>query len=450
MSHRKTICIMAGGLVFIFQILFSQIIVQGTVTDNGAEYLGNGAEPVAGVLVTLVDEADANRTFSAYTDDQGYYSIEINGTGIDDDPYKGPGEFRLMQNYPNPFNPSTVIAYKLSKPRRISLQIYDVLGRRVRTLFEGIAAASGEVIWNGTDDMGRGVPAGVYIYCLQSGGRKINKKMLLLDGEYRGGFSAGLSVSTTLQPDDNPIGKHLSDEYTLRVTGQDIADYREQNLYITSSTTIDVTVSRTLTDFDGNVYTTVKIGDQWWMAENLKVTHYSNGDEIPNVTDNSQWEVLLSGAYRAHTDNNSNVQTYGYLYNWFCIDGGIAPEGWHVPTDAEWRELEVFLGMSTSDADNVDWRGTDQGDKLREAGTVHWLYPNTTATNESGFCALPGGICYPSGSFHVGIGETASFWSSSYVSMCDAWARFLQHENSGVCRWNDDKRNGFSIRCVRD
>lgn len=114
----------------------------------------------------------------------------------------------------------------------------------------------------------------------------------------------------------------------------------------------------TLTDIDGNIYQTVKIVDQWWMAENLKVTHYRNGDPIPNVTNNSDWGNLSTGTYCAYNNDNVNISTYGLLYNWYAVADSreLAPTGWHVPTDEEWKQLEMSLGMSDSEANDRGWR----------------------------------------------------------------------------------------------
>ena len=124
MSIQKYITVVSFCILVLSHNLFSQIVLQGTVTDNGAEYLGSGADPVADALVTVTDQEDTNRTFSSYTDEQGHYSIAITQTSVDDDPSVFPGAFRLLQNYPNPFNPSTVIGYELSKPAHISIEIY--------------------------------------------------------------------------------------------------------------------------------------------------------------------------------------------------------------------------------------------------------------------------------------------------------------------------------------
>jgi len=206
----------------------------------------------------------------------------------------------------------------------------------------------------------------------------------------------------------------------------------------------------TVTDVDGNVYETVMIGDQCWMAENLKVTHYRNGDPISHVTDNSTWEGLSMGAYCNYDNDEDYVATYGHLYNWYAVDDSrnIAPVGWHVPTDAEWKQLEMYLGMSQSEADAPLWRGTDEGGKLKETGTTHWQSPNT-ATNESGFTALPGGYRYLNGNF-LSVGNYAGFWSTNVHGGNSAWYRALANNLSEVYRNYKERQYGFSVRCVRD
>ncbi|HCN24393.1 MAG TPA: hypothetical protein DIS65_03375, partial [Candidatus Marinimicrobia bacterium] len=144
----------------------------------------------------------------------------------------------------------------------------------------------------------------------------------------------------------------------------------------------------TVTDIDGNIYEIVQIGDQLWMAENLKVTHYNDGTEIPTGYSDNDWAGLSTGAYAVYGDNESNADTYGYLYNWYAVDDdrGVCPASWHVPTDGEYTALSDYLG-GTSVA----------GGKLKECTegscpeSEYWYSPNTGATNESGFTGLPGG-----------------------------------------------------------
>lgn len=140
-------------------------------------------------------------------------------------------------------------------------------------------------------------------------------------------------------------------------------------------------------DIDGNVYSSVTIGTQTWLVENLKTTRYRNGDPIGNVTDGDLWRNLISDAYCDYNNDSSNAETYGRLYNWFAVDDdrGIAPAGWHVATNEEWITLSTYL------AGGDYLKGSrESGDQLKESGTLHWANGNT-GNNKSGFTALPGG-----------------------------------------------------------
>ncbi len=192
-----------------------------------------------------------------------------------------------------------------------------------------------------------------------------------------------------------------------------------------------------VTDIDGNVYQTLVIGSQVWMAENLKVTHYQNGDPIPNIIDGSSWAGLTYGAYCEYNNDTLNFPIYGRLYNWYAATDGrnIAPAGWHVPSDAEWQTLIDYLGGD----------GT-AGGKMKAAGIDHWNSPNTGATDESGFTALPSGYRAFDGSFGD-IGNYATFWSGSGS---DSWARYLGYNYSQINRYLEGKHDGYSIRCVKD
>jgi len=191
-------------------------------------------------------------------------------------------------------------------------------------------------------------------------------------------------------------------------------------------------------DADGNEYKTVKIGNQTWMAENLHTTKYRNGDPIPNVTSNSDWKNKTSGAY-CDFDNTVN-SLYGKLYNWYAVSDSrnIAPEGWHVPTDDEWKTLTAFVRA-------------DAGGKMKETGTMHWRFPNTSATNESGFTALPAGFRLGyDGTFNA-LGTTSDFWSSTrFGDTSYAWDLRMAYNNAGTHRANISMTYGLSVRCLKD
>ena len=207
----------------------------------------------------------------------------------------------------------------------------------------------------------------------------------------------------------------------------------------------------TVTDIDGNIYQTATIGSQVWMKENLKVTHYRNGDPIPNVVELGAWADLSTGAYCNYDNDTAIATVYGRLYNWYVIDDSrnIAPEGWHVATEAEWQQLEVSIGINPDTAASIGRHGWEEGGKLKEAETAHWLSPNTGATNESGFTALPAGGRDISVDF-LALYECSFFWSSSAYDDDEALYRTMWYDESYICCDPESKKEGFSIRCVRD
>ncbi|MFN8240238.1 MAG: FISUMP domain-containing protein [Bacteroidales bacterium] len=200
-------------------------------------------------------------------------------------------------------------------------------------------------------------------------------------------------------------------------------------------------VDQVYTIIDGYRYKTIKIGDQIWMAENLKTTKYNDGTAIPLVTNNTAWSNLTTPGYCWY--NNDAVtykNTYGALYNWYTINTGkLCPAGWHVPSDAEWTTLLTYLG------------GKDvAGGKLKEIGTTHWTSSNTGATNETGFTALPGGAREGNGDFE-GIGSGGCWWSTTEYYTNYVWYRDMNSDNSNVGRdGNDGKPYGLSVRCLKD
>ena len=301
------------------------------------------------------------------------------------------------------------------------------------------------------------VPAGVYIYSLVTTGKIVTRKMLLVDGRKSRVSVASSSGRTNLTEKSDFKKAASSGLYTLEVTGENITTYTQQDLEITGSMTVDVTIARTVTDIDGNVYQTVKIGDQWWMAENLKVTHYCNGDPISNVTDGIEWMNLKTGAFCNYLNNASLATRFGLLYNWYAVNDSrlLAPADWHVPTDEEWIELEMHLGMSPQVVNHMGHRGTDEGGKLKETGTQLWMSPNAGATNESGFTALPVGY---RDAFAWGLFDwmyyIAYYWSSTeYYNPYFpdvALSRSVVYDRSEIYRMDDHMQNGYSVRCVRN
>jgi uncharacterized protein (TIGR02145 family) len=223
--------------------------------------------------------------------------------------------------------------------------------------------------------------------------------------------------------------------------------YSQDSLSTTSN------ISIIIKDIDGNKYRTVKIGNQVWMAENLNIDHYRNGDPIPQVKSPFYWANLTTGAWCYYKNNVGNSRKLGKLYNWYAVNDprGLAPKEWHVPTDEEWKELEMTLGMSRSEADKGLERGSsDAGGKLKGiGGTYYWHSPNKSATNESCFSAAPGGSRSNNGYFD-NLGYFAFFWSSTEYNTNGAWGRDLHCNSSKVGRSVHNKLHGYSVRCVKD
>jgi uncharacterized protein (TIGR02145 family) len=198
----------------------------------------------------------------------------------------------------------------------------------------------------------------------------------------------------------------------------------------------------TVTDIDGNLYHWITIGTQKWMVENLKTSKFRTGESISNVTDAAAWSNTTFAAWCDYNNDLANGTKYGHLYNWYAVNDSrnIAPVGWHVATDAEWTTLTNFLGNESV-----------AGGKLKEAGTVNWFSPNSSATNESGFTGLPGGLrSYSNGTF-INMGSNCYFWTSTSSDNLRAWDRELFYNQTNCFRYYfDSKFYGFSVRCIKD
>jgi uncharacterized protein (TIGR02145 family) len=191
--------------------------------------------------------------------------------------------------------------------------------------------------------------------------------------------------------------------------------------------------------YNGYSYKTVKIGTQWWMAENLQTIKYNDGTAIPNVKNNLIWAGFTTGAYCWYENDTTAYKNYGAIYNWFAINiGKLCPLGWQVPGDAEWAILIDFLGGESV-----------AGGKMKEAGTILWESPNYGATNESGFSGLPGGCRFGNGGF-FGNPISYGYWWSSTKGTVIGSHRSLYYDGPGVHRGGSYVGSGFRVRCLQD
>jgi uncharacterized protein (TIGR02145 family) len=201
-------------------------------------------------------------------------------------------------------------------------------------------------------------------------------------------------------------------------------------------------------DIDSNEYGTVTIGDQVWMKANLRTTRYNDGIEIPNVTDNTEWGNLTTGAYCWFFNDITYKTPHGALYNWYAVNTEkLCPEGWRVASDQDWFELTFYLGGELV-----------AGGKLKTPGSGYWLAPNTDATNETGFTAIPGGRRYVGEEYPEFIGhfsiieieKYAAWWSSTEYSTTEAYHRLLTNESSYIQSKYYNKGEGLSVRCIKN
>jgi len=246
--------------------------------------------------------------------------------------------------------------------------------------------------------------------------------------------TSGNNNFTSIATGLNPLTTYYVRAYAINNQG---VAYGNQVSFTTTARTVN---TGSVSDIDGNSYGTVTIGTQVWMKENLKTTKYNNGILIPNVTDSAVWNNLTSGAYCWYNNSIVNKPIYGALYNYYAINTeNICPVGWHVPSDAEWDVLVTFLGGNSVAAG-----------KLREAGTSHWISPNTGATNSSGFTALPSGARL-SYAFN-GLTNSGLWWSTTLVISNNpsyippAW-NFTLSTNSSYKGYSI-KNDGNAVRCV--
>jgi uncharacterized protein (TIGR02145 family) len=208
--------------------------------------------------------------------------------------------------------------------------------------------------------------------------------------------------------------------------------------------------SSALEDLDRNKYTAITIGKQTWYKENLSVSKYSDGTDIPEVSDPSEWSTLTTGAWCYYNNDSSNEEVFGKLYNWYAVAGifdqaslnnaslrkKLAPQGCHIPADSEWTAL----------ANNL---GSNAGGQMKQEGTENWVETNFDVTNSSLFTGLPSGICITNGSFHF-LSYHGYWWSATPRDSETARNRSLNYNSNIVCTSYDNIKYGLSVRFIKD
>jgi uncharacterized protein (TIGR02145 family) len=366
-------------------------------------------------------------------------------------------DFRSLQVYPNPMTKQTTIKFFVNTSGNVRVAVYDLSGRAV--------VQSTQFLLKGNHTYSiKGLSQGIYLVKVYEQNDTYVAKLASLNNlkeeveiVYDGSENIALNKN---QPQVRLLKSATSTKEMSYNEGDRLLFTGMSGNYATIVTDVP-TGDKTITfdfincmDADSNYYPVVIIGTQTWMAENLKTTKYNDNTKIPAVTINTTWANTTTPAYCWYNNNGAAYKNlYGALYNWYTVDNGnICPVGWHVPGDDEWKTLEMYLGMSQSDADAQNWRGADEGigGKLKERGTEHWVRPNTGATNESGFSSLPGGFRHFNDGSYWDLRKYAAFWSSTEYSTNSAWYRTQYFIRSDIERYYDNKKFGGSVRCVKD
>ena len=412
--------------------------------------------------------------------------LTMTATGIHDAESRDLASLRLSQNNPNPFIGTTYASLTVGKAGALTVEITDVTGRNVET--QNFAS-----LQQGTYQLRVTLStAGVYFLTASMNGQVSSVKMvnggsggadeIVLNAHEGTGFTASGTQPKNAPKGTTPNpfvpGDQMKYVGYAMVNGSEL----ESSLIAQAQTGSETLIllftptqgdgapcpgAATVTDIDGNVYNTVQVGNQCWMRENLRTTRYADGTTIPMGSTYSLTEPYryAPGSNQSNEENMVNVPRYGYLYNWPAVMHGasgseanpsgvqgICPTGWHVPSDAEWTQLTNYVGSQSQ----YQCNGNSANIAKALASTTGWSSSTTTCTvgndlstnNATGFSALPAG-CNSVGNYY-NFGNDASIWSATENGGYDAYVRGLGFSYAFVHRGNYGKRDGFSVRCVRD
>jgi uncharacterized protein (TIGR02145 family) len=407
--------------------------INGIVTDTGAT-------PIAGAIVKL-----ENAGWTATTGADGSFTL-VESTAI------LPGNGKLLPNGLSAGISGNLMTVNIAKAAAVEVATFDLTGKALSTVRQSMGA--------GTHSMAlpqRG--AGVYLYKVKLGNREF-----VLKGNSVGGASYGSAVSS-----EGPSSNSLSKQVKVTAAINDViaatkTGYLNYRVVATNSDTSGIAIKMiasagTVTDVDGNVYQTVKIGNQVWMAENLRVTRFNDGTAIPLDTSTVTWNNDTTPKYCFYNNTTSadSIKKYGALYNWYAVNTGkLAPVGWHVPTDSEWEVMQCYLVINGYNYDGTTDTTNNNIAKSLAAKTDWYTYPtpgtigcDLTKNNNSGFSALPGGYRYYDGYFNF-QSNNGGWWSTTDYNASFAWFRDLYYGGDVLGEYPTNKGCGISVRLVRD
>jgi len=422
------------------KLLLSGLAVLTMTQLNAQNYQVNFTATGASTTVTTVTVENLTSGASLTLNGTDILNLTIT-TGITSPEYNQSSALKI---FPNPMNDYTTLEVFPPFEGNASIIISEMTGKPV-------AWKQFYLEKNGQGFKLSGLKNGLYFVNIKGNGFQFSGK-LISNGNANGNITienAGRIIQTIEKKEATKISRGLEATVDMAYTTGDRLKFTgtsgNYKTIITDVPASNKTINFNFVacrDADFNIYPVVTIGSQVWMAENLKTTKYNDGTTaLTNVTDNTTWAGLSAGAYCDYSNTPTYSTTYGRLYNWYAVAStnpkNVCPTGWHVATDAEWTTMETFLGGPTI-----------TGSKLKETGTIHWSSPNT-ATNETGFTALPGGYRSQSGSFGL-MGSNGYWWTSTQGTASSGYYRNILNSSSNILSADYDKHAGFFVRCVKD
>ena len=364
--------------------------------------------------------------------------------------------------YPNPMQGSSVIEISPPLEGDAIISVWDMTGKV-------LAHYKGHLEISKQEFSLSGIKNGLHIINVQGNGYQFSGKLISTGKSGGTAIIARLSNSIQSVTEEKPINDSKGSQATVNMAYNDgdrlifTAVSGNYSTVMTEIPAADHTVTFNFTeckDGDNNYYPVITINTRVWMAENLNTTTYKDGTTIiPKVQDITAWSILTTPAYCWYNNDEATYKntTYGAIYNWYAVGtGNLCPEGWHVPTDAEWTTLEDYLI-----AGGYNFDGTTSGNKLAKslASLTGWdISSNPGAVgntdysekrNATGFTTVPGGYRDDDGTFND-VGRDGGWWSATEYDPNNAIDRFLYYSINYVYRGSFSKRNGFSVRCLKD
>ncbi len=465
-------------VLFFLAFFFSDDLTTYEVTGR---LIDSDSSAVAGHNVLLLNEQD-QPIASGQSNDQGYFVLTYQADATSADPFddlQTPSEFRLGSSYPNPFNPVTTIPFYAPEATQAVIGVYDILGRQVIQTQTGVSQGSHHIVVN----LGTGLSQGQYLLRVRGNGFSLVQAMTFISAGVSSG-SAGIQLRPAGGQERAGISSRMGNIYeasTVHLRVEDTDDFLQRQVQVPFGQDYDsgdlilirkrYSLGDGVTDIDGNEYRTVIIGDQEWMAENLRTTRYRDGEDILSGLSNADWLNTTSGAMAvqphgslAGLDSDEDVlEAYGPLYNWNAVSAtaGLCPAGWRVPAENDWNELMDYadsLGYPNSSIANGV--GNALKSRRQEESPVgapwatfehpRWRFHFTHhGMDVFGFSGHPGGYRVFNGSFDF-VGTYGYWWSSSESGATSAWSRSIFHGSGDVTRLNLSKQFGFSVRCLRE